>query len=71
MFALQYWNATLVSSIEYLHCGKMYNNRVGSHTPPFPGDASRIQPAKKMLSHLFDLAEEEGCSSKDEAAATS
>lgn len=59
-------NNKLVGLMKYLHCGKKYNNHVEKNLPALPAKSSLIQPAKKMLSRLFDVAEDESSSSQSE-----
>ena len=56
-------NGKLVVLMKYLHGGKKYNNHAEKNLPALPANSSLIQHAKKMLSRLFNVSEDDGSSS--------
>ena len=56
----------LVDLIKYLHGGKKYNDHAEKNLKALPEKSYLIQHAKKMLSRLFNVAEDNGSSSQSE-----
>ena len=59
-------NNKLVGLIKYLHCGQKYNNHGEKNLPALPAKSTLVQHAKKILSRLFSVAEDDSSSQSEQ-----